>query len=357
MTEVIGEIFEKGVISQELKDAIESFQYKIALKEKYLANWLRKEIPNSYDAMTTSPVESLNCHIKHKTKANTLNNTSKSLLMITSGMSVGVLLLIRLYQLVYTNSYNLRSHPTGTDQRISDINKNAQRELQLTVISSKLSLREVFTRKCIYMLHDLFDARTKQYCVLLEDKTWIVWSFEYDPPEFDGDKFQLSDLFPTFASIYRVHVTKQGQQSFMKCDCRHYERCGIPCSHILAITDEIEDTMITVQHRKVFQVHYGCPDSDISTQLMKAVSMQTIYQGMGSPISDECLQRSMSPVPSRLNLSIHQDCSEYPLFYKGTTHREYAQALYILGEGNAVTVRELNDKFSQESTSPDLSYE
>ena len=126
------------------------------------------------------------------------------------------------------------------------------------------------------MLHDLFDARTKQYCVLLEDKTWIVWAFEYDPPVFEDDKFQLSELFPTFASIYRVHATKQGQQSFLKCDCRHYERCGIPCCHILAITDEIEETMITVQHRKVFQVHYGCPDSDISKQLMKAVSMQTI---------------------------------------------------------------------------------
>ena len=111
MTEVIGEIFEKGVISQELKDAIESFQYKIALKEKYLANWVRMEIPNSYDAMTTSPVESINCHIKHKTKANTLNNTSKSLLMITSGMCVHLFVRIRLYKLVCTNSYYFRSNP------------------------------------------------------------------------------------------------------------------------------------------------------------------------------------------------------------------------------------------------------
>jgi hypothetical protein len=207
------------------------------------------------------------------------------------------------------------------------------------------------------MLHDIFDARTKQYCVLLEDQTWIVWAFEYDPPVFADDKFQLSELFPTFATIYRVHATKQGQQSFLKCDCRHYERCGIPCSHILAITDEIEETMITVQHRKVFQVHYGCPDSDISKQLMKAVSMQTIYEGMGCPISDGCLQRSMSPVSSQLNLCIHEDSSEYPLFYAGTTAKEYEQALYILGEGNAVTFQELSDKFSKEIASPDLSFE
>lgn len=88
LTQVIGRFCQNGVINQELKESIESFQYKIALKEKYLANWVRKEIHNSYDAMTTSPVESINCHIKHKTKANTLKNTSKSLLLITAGMCV-----------------------------------------------------------------------------------------------------------------------------------------------------------------------------------------------------------------------------------------------------------------------------
>jgi len=107
LTQVIGRFFQNGVINQELKESIESFQYKIALKEKYLANWVRKEIHNSYDAMTTSPVESINSHIKHKTKANTLNNTSKSLLLITSGMCVKLILLRCLYELVCTSLYVL----------------------------------------------------------------------------------------------------------------------------------------------------------------------------------------------------------------------------------------------------------
>ena len=115
LTQVIGRLFQNGVINQELKESIESFQYKIALKEKYLANWVRKEIHNSYDAMTTSPVESINSHIKHKTKANTLNNTSKSLLLITSGMCVKLILLrcirVGMYKFVCTNSYYFRSTP------------------------------------------------------------------------------------------------------------------------------------------------------------------------------------------------------------------------------------------------------
>jgi len=35
--------------------------------------------------MTTSPVESMNCYIKQRSKASTLNNTSRSLMLITEG--------------------------------------------------------------------------------------------------------------------------------------------------------------------------------------------------------------------------------------------------------------------------------
>jgi hypothetical protein len=85
LTKVVQDAFEKGVIDQVLKDIIEAFQTKIATKEIYLAHWVRKERQNCYDAMTTSPVESINSHIKHCTKASTLNNTSRSLIMITTG--------------------------------------------------------------------------------------------------------------------------------------------------------------------------------------------------------------------------------------------------------------------------------
>ena len=113
-------LLQKGVIDQALKDVIENFQTKIAMKEIYLAHWVRKERQNCYDAMTTSPVESINCHIKHRTKASTLNNTSRSLLMITTGK-----LLYSISQNVHTNwyvtngifqivPYNLYSVPTLT---------------------------------------------------------------------------------------------------------------------------------------------------------------------------------------------------------------------------------------------------
>jgi hypothetical protein len=52
---------------------------------------------------------------------------------------------------------------------------------------------------------------------------WTVWKFQYDPPYFQDDESNLSDLFPVFANVYNVKVTTFGQERFLKCDCLHYE--------------------------------------------------------------------------------------------------------------------------------------
>jgi len=128
---------------------------------------------------------------------------------------------------------------------------------------------------------------------------WLVWNFEYKSIYFENDDLALSVQFPQFANVNHVTSTKKGHQSFLKCDCLLYERCGIPCSHILKITDKIEDTMIKIQHWKVFHVHYGLPESKISPKLMKGISIQLIDEDMGVPISDECLVKANSPETNR----------------------------------------------------------
>ena len=75
LSNVISVAFTKGHITLSLKEAIEAFQIKLNNKRKYLAFYIRKSIHNCYDAMTTSPCESMNRHIKHTSKATTLNNT------------------------------------------------------------------------------------------------------------------------------------------------------------------------------------------------------------------------------------------------------------------------------------------
>ncbi len=72
-----------------------------------------------------------------------------------------------------------------------------------------------------------------------------------------------------------------------------------PCSHILKITNQIDETMIIGHHWKVFQVHYRIPDLELGKQLMKAISMQIIHANMGLPVSNACLEIALHPDISR----------------------------------------------------------
>ncbi len=77
----------------------------------------------------------------------------------------------------------------------------------------------------------------------------------------------------------------------MKCECLFYKRCGIPCSHVLKITNEIEASVITVQHWKIYPVHFGGENDMLSDELMKLMSIQCGNENMGVPISDAIYQR------------------------------------------------------------------
>jgi hypothetical protein len=145
------------------------------------------------------------------------------------------------------------------------------------------------------MLNDFFDHRKNQKCVQVLESSWFVWDFKVEKPYFGKDADYMTQKFPVFANLYKVKVKLQANQHFLKCDCLNYERCRIPCTHIMKITDEIDETMITVQQRKVYSVHFGLPDSQLSDTSMKAVSMQILHEDLGMPITIACLENALHP--------------------------------------------------------------
>lgn len=64
-----------NVLSNECRQAIEKFQMNMKEKENYLAFYVRVKVPLSFNAMTTSPVESMNSTIKRNMG---VNQNSKS---------------------------------------------------------------------------------------------------------------------------------------------------------------------------------------------------------------------------------------------------------------------------------------
>ncbi len=101
----------------------------------------------------------------------------------------------------------------------------------------------------------------------------------------------LGKLYPIFANVYQVSVFKDSTLSSLKCDCLLYKQCEYPCSHILRITDKVEDTMIKIQHWEIYATLYGVEILLLGKKLMEAIAMQHCYEGCGMPISNPLLQQ------------------------------------------------------------------
>ncbi len=100
----------------------------------------------------------------------------------------------------------------------------------------------------------------------------------------------LTEKIQVFANVFCVNSPRKGEQTFLKCECLLYKRCGIPCSHVLKITNDIEVSMIKVQHWKTYPVHF-CGENDmLSDELMKLTPHQCCNKNMGLPISDAIYQ-------------------------------------------------------------------
>jgi hypothetical protein len=82
-------------------------------------------------------------------QANSRNNTSRSLMLITG----------------------------STDERISKVEKERKKELQVGVIGSKLEIADIVHRNCVFLLNNIFDDRKKQCCVMCDKSSWLVWNF------------------------------------------------------------------------------------------------------------------------------------------------------------------------------------
>jgi hypothetical protein len=75
LTEMLSSPWCQEVLSTDYIKAIEKFQCTMIEKETYLAFYLWKTISMSFDAMTTSPFESMNSSIKNDMGVNSNSNT------------------------------------------------------------------------------------------------------------------------------------------------------------------------------------------------------------------------------------------------------------------------------------------
>jgi hypothetical protein len=53
--------------------------------------------------------------------------------------------------------------------------------------------------------------------------------------------------------------------------------CGLPCEHVLRITDEVRHEMIHIQNWKIYASHYNDDASELGLELKKAQQDYKMY--------------------------------------------------------------------------------
>ncbi len=74
LTKMLASPWCQDVLSNDCIKAIDNFQCSIIEKKTYLAFYVWKTISMSFDAMTTSPIEPMNCSIKNGMGVNSNSN-------------------------------------------------------------------------------------------------------------------------------------------------------------------------------------------------------------------------------------------------------------------------------------------
>jgi hypothetical protein len=123
-------------LTRECISAIEKFQETMQDKESYIAFYERCQIPLFFDAMTTSPCEAMNNHIKEKMGCSSNTKISKSFVFMAK----------------------------GSIHHIEEFKKNANRELQISSLCSKLVIKDDVTHECLYLCNQNFDRWHNYVC-------------------------------------------------------------------------------------------------------------------------------------------------------------------------------------------------
>ena len=193
MTEILNEESTVKKIGKECTDAALDLQQILKGKEIYLARYCRVGLHMSMDAMTTSPVESMNNLIKHGPKS------------INSNMNL---------------SRAVKTATSAIDERFDDHHNQAVREMGIINRASQAPTKRAIERKAQYMIDINFDRRTTVKCVQTAPETWLAWNFGAEV-----EKECRSGPWPRLAryhNVWKLKVNRRGDKLFLWCECQHH---------------------------------------------------------------------------------------------------------------------------------------
>ena len=183
-------------VGEKCVEAMILLQANLKSKEQYLAHYRRIDITMCLDAMTTSPVESMNELTKHGPNSIDSNmNISRSIMTMTK----------------------------GHDERSQSHHKKAIQDLNKTNLASRAPTKYDIHQKCQSMIDQNFDFSKHVNCVRVADEEWKSFYFCKDILD---DRF-CKGIWNRLARYHRVcslKVKRIGGQIFLHCSCLFHER-------------------------------------------------------------------------------------------------------------------------------------
>ena len=293
------------MLGDECVNAITKLQDNLRSKESKLAGYMRKNITNSMDACTTSPVEANNNTLKHGPAAiNAKMNLDNTIVKLMGGIN---------------NRFQRRK-------------KKARRELYSTNYASCAPTKDHLIKKGQGLIDRYHDAH--HYCksIMMGPNHWFVWNwYGSDQEEI---KCPLTLYLPGFLRVRELHINEvSGNKNFVTCTCGVRERVGVPCECFFTIADNgrikskniIDVGMVDVRYLKLFNAHYG-EDSHLGQLLYDAQQQCFIYENEGILVSEDFAVKL-----------IGDDDDSYPKLGANTTEEDFREARYVLGR--ATTTR------------------
>jgi hypothetical protein len=77
--------------------------------------------------------------------------------------------------------------------------------------------------------------------------------------------------------------------------CSLFVRSGIPCSHVLKLTDNLCHSMIRIQNWKIYTSHYNDNNCELGLEIKKAKMEYQRYEDMGIPVTEELIIKANQP--------------------------------------------------------------
>jgi hypothetical protein len=109
----------------------------------------------------------------------------------------------------------------GSKLRITKFELKANRNLQSSSLSSKMSLQDSIVRETLYVCNQNFDQRQFFMCVACTEELWKVWNLHQK--QLSGVEDIYSEV-PKFLHLHHVCLKPSCKTPFLRCDCFVYER-------------------------------------------------------------------------------------------------------------------------------------